>query len=73
MVVNAAQQDPCSSLGCYTTGVANVSNVAAYSADGCLIRVYFKTAATGFGRNWIRGLLTSLDRGRPRIRIALGA
>src|SRR6478752_315422 len=35
--------------------------------------VYLETAATGFGRNSIRGLLTSLDPGRPRIRIALGA
>jgi hypothetical protein len=35
--------------------------------------VYLETAATGFGRNSIRGLLTNLDRGRPRIRIALGA
>ena len=42
MVVNAAQQDPCSSLGCYTTWVAKVSDVAAYSADGCLIRVSFR-------------------------------
>jgi hypothetical protein len=49
--VNAAQQDPCSSLGCYTTWVAKVSDVPAYSADGCLIRVYFETASSS-ARAW---------------------
>ena len=51
MVVNAAQQDPCSSLGCYTIWVAKVSDVTAYSADGCLIRVYFETAFSA-ARAW---------------------